>query len=179
MYCNQCGLPLDANQLTCPNCGRSSAPAPVARSAGGGSVRAWDGRVARHRKLLGALWIIRGVLLLPGGLFLWLGLSRAAMFAPRVALGPGAFWSAHMMPPIFAALGVGMLGMGVLSVLAGIALLQPQSWARILTIVLGILDLVSIPFGTALGIYTLWVLLPEPSEAEFRTLAQAHAGGVR
>jgi hypothetical protein len=42
--------------------------------------------------------------------------------------------------------------------------------------VLGILELVSIPFGTALGIYTLWVLLPADSESEFRALAGAAQG---
>jgi hypothetical protein len=29
------------------------------------------------------------------------------------------------------------------------------------------------PFGTALGIYTLWVLLPAQSEEEFRHIANA------
>jgi hypothetical protein len=57
-----------------------------------------------------------------------------------------------------------------------VALLQSESWARILAIVLGILELVSIPFGTALGIYTLWVLLPADSESEFRALAGAAQG---
>jgi hypothetical protein len=34
-----------------------------------------------------------------------------------------------------------------------------KPWARILIIVLSALELISIPFGTALGIYGLWVLL--------------------
>src|SRR5215467_8701560 len=39
-----------------------------------------------------------------------------------------------------------------------VVLLSFQPWARILTIVLSILDLINIPFGTALGVYGLWVL---------------------
>jgi hypothetical protein len=39
-------------------------------------------------------------------------------------------------------------------------------------IIAGILALWHIPFGTALGIYTLWVLLPATSEAEYRNLAR-------
>jgi hypothetical protein len=37
-----------------------------------------------------------------------------------------------------------------------------------LTIVLSVLDLIHVPFGTALGIYGLWVLLSQGSERLFR-----------
>jgi hypothetical protein len=36
-----------------------------------------------------------------------------------------------------------------------------------LTIVLSFLALLNIPFGTALGIFSLWVLLPGQSEREY------------
>jgi hypothetical protein len=42
-----------------------------------------------------------------------------------------------------------------------------------LTIVFGAISLIDIPFGTALGIYTLWVLLPAESEEEYRSMASA------
>jgi len=51
-----------------------------------------------------------------------------------------------------------LLVLSIPGIIAGIGLLSYQPWARILTIVLSILDLVSVPFGTALGIYGLWVL---------------------
>ena len=38
--------------------------------------------------------------------------------------------------------------------------------------VLGILVLVRIPIGTALGIYTLWVLAPAPSADEYDTFTR-------
>ena len=43
--------------------------------------------------------------------------------------------------------------------IGGIFLLKRRPWARILLLVLGFLNLIQIPFGTALGIYTIWVLL--------------------
>jgi hypothetical protein len=46
-----------------------------------------------------------------------------------------------------------------------------KSWGRILAIVIGILALITIPFGTALGIYTLWVLAPSTSGAEYDAIA--------
>jgi len=53
------------------------------------------------------------------------------------------------------------------AILTGYALLTRKPWARILAIVLGILALIKLPFGTALGIYTLWVLAPQASGAEW------------
>ncbi len=46
-------------------------------------------------------------------------------------------------------------------IIAGIGLLKLKSWARILAIIVSCLDLFSIPFGTALGVYTLYVLMNE------------------
>jgi hypothetical protein len=52
-------------------------------------------------------------------------------------------------------------------------LLKHQSWARIAAIVLGIVSLLHPPFGTALGIYTLWVLLSDQGGVEYDRLARA------
>ena len=54
------------------------------------------------------------------------------------------------------------------AIIAGVGLLYWKPWARILTIVLSALHLLSIPFGTALGIYGLWVMLNTETEALFR-----------
>ena len=47
--------------------------------------------------------------------------------------------------------------LGLAGIIAGCALLSRKNWARITVMVLGIIALLNIPFGTALGIYTLWV----------------------
>jgi len=44
-----------------------------------------------------------------------------------------------------------------------------------LTIIFGAVSLIDIPFGTAIGIYSLWVLLPAESEREYRTMTQTAA----
>jgi len=52
--------------------------------------------------------------------------------------------------------------LGIVSIpgmIAGIGLLKLKSWSRILAIVVGCLELFNIPFGTALGVYTLYVLM--------------------
>ena len=44
-------------------------------------------------------------------------------------------------------------------VIAGIGLLQRKPWARVLTLIVGAIGLLDVPVGTALGIYTFWVLM--------------------
>jgi len=73
---------------------------------------------------------------------------------------------------ITGAVGAGIAGLLIIvslpGMLAGIGLLKMQPWARIVAIIVGVLHILSFPFGTALGIYTLWVLLSAESEALFR-----------
>jgi hypothetical protein len=59
----------------------------------------------------------------------------------------------------------------LLSLVTGISLLMRKSWGRVLAIIVAILSLIKIPFGTALGIYTLWVLLPSSSAIEYDAIA--------
>jgi hypothetical protein len=53
------------------------------------------------------------------------------------------------------------------ALIAGIGLLRFKSWARILAIILAILDLLAFPIGTAIGVYALWVLFNEDTIALF------------
>ena len=52
-------------------------------------------------------------------------------------------------------------------IIGGFGLLKRKNWARILVIVLGFINLLAVPFGTVLGIYTLYVLLKDEAAAEF------------
>ena len=47
------------------------------------------------------------------------------------------------------------------SLIGGIGLFNRKAWARILILILSFLSLLSIPFGTALGIYGIWTLLKD------------------
>lgn len=51
---------------------------------------------------------------------------------------------------------------------AGIGLLKMQPWARIVAIIVGVFHILGFPLGTALAVYTLWVLLNAETEALFR-----------
>ena len=66
-----------------------------------------------------------------------------------------------------------------LAALAGIGLMRRDRWARPLAIVVAVLSILRFPFGTALAIYTLWVLLPAPSAQEYERLACPEAASRR
>jgi hypothetical protein len=54
------------------------------------------------------------------------------------------------------------------SLIVGYGLWNLRPWARIMGIVLSVLNLLNIPFGTALALYGFWVLLQPETEALFR-----------
>ena len=59
--------------------------------------------------------------------------------------------------------GVGsiLLLISIPGIVAGLGLIYRKSWSRILALVLCVVKLFSIPFGTALGIYGIWVLMQD------------------
>jgi hypothetical protein len=53
-------------------------------------------------------------------------------------------------------------------VIGGFGLLKRRSWARILVLIIAVLDLCMIPIGTIIGVYELWVLLNEETAGLFQ-----------
>jgi zinc ribbon protein len=156
MFCDRCGTELQPNQNFCPKCGKgleTGAPVPT-RS-----------RIGSHLRLLGILWLaISGIRLIPG-------IVLVTIFRPDVQFLPPDV--PPFVPDLIHGMGVLFIGGAVLGIITGWGLLQRQSWARMLAIVFGCFSLLDIPLGTALGIYTLWVLLPANSEEEYRQVASA------
>src|SRR5215472_14879893 len=71
-------------------------------------------------------------------------------------------------------LGILILAKAAFGFLAGWGLLQREPWARTIAIVLAFISLfTNIPVGTAMGVYTMWVLLPAASEQEYGSLVAA------
>ena len=53
--------------------------------------------------------------------------------------------------------------LSVPEIIGGLGLLKRKSWARILVLILAATDLIFIPIGTAIGVYSIWVLLHDES----------------
>ena len=66
-----------------------------------------------------------------------------------------------------------MLILGTGGVCVGLGLMQRRPWARAAALILGVLAIFHPPFGTALGIYTLWLLLADEHGNEYRYLTRS------
>ena len=53
--------------------------------------------------------------------------------------------------------------------IGGIGLLKKKNWARLLLLIISAIDLLNVPLGTALGAYSLWVLVQEKTIEQFNT----------
>jgi len=164
MFCDQCGEKLQANQSFCSRCGREvigAIPGYPRRS-----------RVQEHVRLLAILWFALSALHVLGGVILvilanTLFLHLHDMGAPEA---PTAF-----LHPLLTFVGFFILAKAAAGFAAGWGLLQREPWARVLALILAFLDLINVPFGTALGVYTLWVLLPAQSEEDYEKYLAAAA----
>lgn len=165
MFCNRCGAQLQPDFNLCPKCGNPVSN--VALNAAVISPAVARSRVDRHLRPVAILWIVVGCL--------WIIPSIVMMVlshAPRFMMGDEIF--GHIfMPPLFFSLGAIFLLIAAGGILVGWGLMNHERWARTTAIVLAFLALFHPPFFTALGIYTLWVLLPAQSAAEYERLHNA------
>jgi hypothetical protein len=165
MYCDGCGAVMQAGQVFCSRCGKQVL-GPVT------FLQPIPGRVQRHSHLLAILWMafsalnaIAGIVLLLLGDVLFPHLRELGQIPPDVPVG---FLSA-----LFSTIGILILGKAACGFVAGRGLMHYDPWARTLALVLAFISLFSIPFGTGIGVYTLWVLLPQQAQKEYDTLAKA------
>jgi hypothetical protein len=57
-----------------------------------------------------------------------------------------------------------ILAISVLCIIAEVGLLSFKPWTRVLTIILCVIHLFTVPIGTAQAVYGLWVLLQRKTE---------------
>jgi hypothetical protein len=125
----------------------------------------------QHVKILAVLNIIYGGLLVIAAVFVFLVMGGIAGFITASDTTGEAVAAAPIVGMVGVGIAIFFLVLSAPSIIAGLGLLKFRPWARILTIILSALHLLSIPFGTALGIYGLWVLLHPQTEAMFRGAA--------
>jgi hypothetical protein len=104
-----------------------------------------------HVKVIGVLWIILGALCLCLAFFAFLVFFGVAQI-PNVDIEPGILRLAGIIASSF----LGLIGLP--QIIGGLGLIRHKEWARILMLVVSFLSLFHVPFGTALGIYSMIVL---------------------
>jgi len=176
MICSACGNTLAPDARFCPRCGAQTFSQPQPGPAYSAAPMLFPyNRVQRNIQGLAILWLVYAALRTFSGLFGVLilhGLFGSHFGHSDFNLGwsPfGSMWLANLWPMALFSL----LTSVCCILLTGYALLTRQPWGRVLAIVFGILALIHLPLGTALGIYTLWVLAPTPSGDEYAAIAHA------
>jgi type IV secretory pathway VirB2 component (pilin) len=165
MFCSGCGNAILPGQGFCPQCGRPvagvAAPVPVPPS----ELEGYAGKV----KVLSLLWFVYA------GLSLLMGIARMT-FARAIFMGHFGHWTGSPMPPMWFGPTLVSLGWFFLVVRFGLALVtgwglrECTEWGRIVAIVAGILSLFRFPLGTALGIWTLILLLGDRNSCFYEQL---------
>ena len=111
--------------------------------------------------------MIWGVLtMLIGASTLALGIAAAALVAAAGRAGSGQF-AASVTAITFVTLAVLALIWGAVHLMVGTLVRRHRYWSRHAALMLGTVDLVLLPYGTALGVYSLWTLLREDAKRLF------------
>jgi hypothetical protein len=186
MVCSVCGTPAATGVNFCAKCGTPLAhdpqpetypqapPPPIA--AHYGVPYTPQLRVRRNLQTMAILWYLFAAYRAIAGFF---GVAILSAFSshthgwwgssfPHDFGDDAPHWIAGAMVPVLAVATLALVG---LSVSVGWGLMNRRPWARTVAIVAAVLALLKFPIGTALGIYTLWVLAPTESGLEWDTIA--------
>jgi hypothetical protein len=173
MVCQACGAPVAQDVRFCSKCGAQMPAQPPAPPVY--PTLPYVSRVRRHLQTMGILWCAYGVYRIVRGL---VAMTMLRAFTLHAFGGGWPFWAyyhgpspapwMHTLLPVIATISVVW---AALALLVGYSLLTRRPWGRVLAIIMAILSLIRIPFGTALGIYTLWVLASGVSGMEYEQIA--------
>ncbi len=159
MFCSGCGHEIGPGQGFCQQCGRPVAP-PIPSVPGFEfQLQSYAGKV----RALSVVWFIYSGLALVTGI---IGLAFADAFL-HGNWGPWMHgpWMRGPLPPMWMGPAVlhfawlFVVGRAALALAAGWGLMEHAPWGRTVAIVAAFLCLLKFPFGTALGIWTLVVLM--------------------
>ena len=123
--------------------------------------------MAAQVDFLGVLFIVWGLLTtLVGVSTLALGIGAVALITSASRGGAGQV-AAGVTAAAFTALAIIAMLWGAAHVVVGVPLRRHKPWSRLGALTLGSVDLLLLPYGTALGVYALWVLLSEQGKSLF------------
>ena len=117
--------------------------------------------------LVGRLFVLWGALsALIGASMLALGIGAATLVEPQ-APGGGGQLAAAFLAASFIALALIAILWGAAHIMVGRPIQRRTHWSRLAALMLGSVDLILLPYGTALGAFTLYVLLRDDARSAF------------
>jgi hypothetical protein len=169
MFCTQCANPVEEHARFCSKCGHELSPVPVRQ------VRSHD--MAMHVNVLA--WIYIGCAILTSIV------GFVMLFASRLITRLPIPWPPEMPPEIVPFIGSIVVFAGMATIVmagaiaaAGIGLLQYRNWGRILAAIMAVFLVLHFPVGTAIAVYTFWVLFSDEGRNHYKTRSDAMAHGV-
>jgi hypothetical protein len=172
MFCSGCGHALAPGQGYCLQCGRPAA-VPVPPVPG---MNFLVETYASKIRTLGVFWFIYA------GLNLLIGLAGMAFVHAFVGHHWGGWNHGPWDGPFGPWFGPAILHLAwtftllrvALALATGWGLMERTQWGRFVALVAAFLNILHFPFGTALAIFTLVLLLGYRNNALYSQLAQAH-----
>ncbi len=126
--------------------------------------------INQHIRALGIAHIIYSCLLLIPAAIVFAVLTTVGMFVDD----PEA---AQILPVVGTGVGIFLFVLAVPGLLAGYGVLTGKSWGLPIALVIGLLNILCFPFGTALGGYSLWVFTK--SNEQSREPESVQVGGEK
>jgi hypothetical protein len=123
--------------------------------------------MASHVKVLGILFIVLGALGIFASIVFIVLVGGAAGIVGASAEPPDAAIAVPIIGIAGTAIALFIFLLSLPGVIVGYGLMHFRAWGRILGLVLSVMNLINVPFGTVLGVYGLWVLLSKETEALF------------
>jgi hypothetical protein len=173
MHCSGCGQAWMAGQRFCSRCGWANELGTPTDS--GTAPWGWLplAQIERQVNALAVGWVVySGMAALFGlvGLAFWnasIGEHMGSLGSLCCRIGhstAGFSWIGFACVALLLQVGLGFA--------AGFGLMQKTTWGRWAAIVAGLLNILHLPFGTAMGIWTLVVLLKAPNAAGYEAMAR-------
>lgn len=106
----------------------------------------------RHIKIVGTLHIVLGILGVLGAFIIYMAISIGGIIS-------GDATAISITQLVGISVGSFILLLSLPGIIGGLGILKYKYWAKILLLVVGFLNLLNFPLGTALGVYTIWVLM--------------------
>lgn len=121
-----------------------------------------ENNMKKHVTLVAAFHIGFSAIGLIGSMIMFFIFSFAGSFVEDVEVAGAVMqFIGTFLPTMF-------ILIALLGLIGGIGLLSLQRWARILALVISAVSCLFFPIGTAIGIYSLWVLMQDDTVKLFR-----------
>ncbi len=117
-----------------------------------------------HVQILGWLRILSAALLAVVGVGLLIFLGGMGVFAGAELGELIAFWVLGLTGVFVGGL---MVVLALPGFIAGVGLLKHKGWGRILAIIVAAFDLINFPIGTAISVYSFYVLFQNSADGFF------------